>query len=211
MKKIILSILLIALSSPSFAQEADKSEQVKKFVNEIGNKIISIASEKNVSEEKKKSKIIAVIDQSIDSDWIARFVLGKNYKTADKADQERFTKLYREFMINTYGPKFKNYNGRNFEVLEVTERSGFYVAKAEFTPHSGAAISVDFRVKERGGKLVILDFIAEGISLIETQRSEFNSAISKDGMEKFLDNLDERVKKLKAGDNSAGFQTHKKS
>jgi phospholipid transport system substrate-binding protein len=101
-------------------------------------------------------------------------------------------------MINTYGPKFKDYNGRKFTVNEVSERGGFYIAKAEFLPYdSNVAISVDFRVKERNGKLVILDFIAEGISLIETQRSEFNSVISQKGADKFLDELTERVEKLK--------------
>lgn len=206
MKKFIQALaslcFAICFSSQAFAQAHPRSNDVSKFVNEVGNKIISIANEKNVSEAKKKDKIIAVIDGAIDADWIAHFVLGKNYKTASEAQRERFTKLYRDFMINTYGPKFKNYNGRKFEVKEVVEQNTFYVAKAEFLPReSNVPISVDFRVKERGGKLVILDFIAEGISLIETQRSEFNSAISQNGMDKFLEDLTERVKKLKAGTN----------
>lgn len=143
------------------------------------------------------TKIVDVLDQSIDPEWIARFVLAKNYKTSTPQQIERFTKLYRDFMINTYGSKFKNYNGRKFDVYDVTQQGGFYLAKAEFLPRdSNVPISVDFRVKERGEKLVIVDFIAEGISLIETQRSEFNSAIAQDGMEKFLDNLDQRVKNL---------------
>jgi len=198
MKKIFVLIFLVLFSSQSLAQTPAKSADIGKFVEEVGNKIISIAGEK-ISEPKKKDKIIAVIDKVIDADWIARFVLGKNYKAANEQQRERFTKLYRDFMINTYGPKFKNYNGRKFTVNEVTERNGFFVAKAEFLPRdSEVPISVDFRVKERDGKLVILDFIAEGVSLIETQRSEFNSAISQDGMDKFLDSLTERVKKLKA-------------
>jgi ABC-type transporter MlaC component len=83
----------------------------------------------------------------------------------------------------------------------VTQQGGFFVAKAEFLPKdSNVAISVDFRVKEKNNRLLILDFIAEGISLIETQRSEFNSAIAQDGMDKFLDNLAQRVTKLKSGD-----------
>jgi len=57
---------------------------------------------------------------------------------------------------------------------------------------------VQFRVKERNGKLVVLDFVTEGISLIETQRSEFNSAISEKGIEKFIEDLAVRVKELKA-------------
>lgn len=195
MKKFIAACLIFLIASPSFAA----APEVQKFVEEIGNTIIKIASDTSLSETKKKDKIIAVIDTAIDSNWIGRFVLGKNYKTANDAEKERFTKLYRDFMINTYGPKFKNYNGRKFTVNEVVEQGGFFIAKAEFLPRtSNVPISVDFRVKERDGKLVILDFIAEGVSLIETQRSEFNSAISQSGMDKFLDDLEARVKKLKS-------------
>jgi len=200
MKKIfsIAAIFLIS-STASFAQEPAKEAEVQKFVEIVGNKIINVAGEKNLSEKKKAEKIISMIDQAIDSDWISRFVLGKNYKTVSDEDKATFNKLYRDFMTNTYGPKFKNYNGRKFTVTDVKEQKGFYVAKAEFLPKdSNTPISVDFRVKERNGKLAILDFIAEGVSLIETQRSEFDSMISQNGMKKFLLDLDARVKKLKS-------------
>lgn len=198
MKKIFLTLLLTIFINQALANQDTKSDEVGNFVQNIGNKIIHIAAEKGSSDAKKREKIINTIDQSIDANWIARFVLGKNYKEANEEQRTRFTKLYREFMINTYGPKFKNYDGRKFTVNEVLNQGGFYVAKAEFLPRdSNVPISVDFRVKEKSGKLFILDFIAEGISLIETQRSEFNSAIAQSGMDKFLDNLEERVNTLK--------------
>lgn len=199
MKKLFIIFFLSIFSSSAIAQNATSDDKVRTFVNDIGNRIIKVAGEK-IPENKKKDKIITIIDGVIDYNWIARFVLGKNFKNANEAQRQAFTKLYRDFMINTYGPKFKNYNGRKFEVLNVTEQNGFYVAKSEFLPKdSNVAISVDFRVKEKDGKLLILDFIAEGVSLIETQRSEFNSAISQNGMDKFLLDLKARVEKLKAG------------
>lgn len=198
MKKILPIILFLFFSSQSFAQNQDKTTQVKDFVNDIGNKIIKTADDKKLSTEQRKTKIIALIDGVIDADWIARFVLGKSYKTISDENKATFTKLYREFMINTYGPKFQNYNGKRFDVIDVSEQNGFYVAKAEFLPKdSNTPISVAFRVKERSGKLVILDFIAEGVSLIETQRSEFNSAIAQKGIDNFLKDLKERTEKLK--------------
>jgi phospholipid transport system substrate-binding protein len=196
MKKIIFTFVLL-FSFESFAQSAQ--EKVDKFVENVGNQIVGIANQK-ISEKEKVNKIVSIVDDNIDANWISRFVLSKNHKTASEEQRKRFSELYRQFMINTYGPKFKNYNGRKFTVNEVTEQKGFYLAKAEFLPRdSNVPISVDFRVKDRGDKLVILDFIAEGISLIETQRSEFNSAISQNGMDKFLDILQERVEKLKKG------------
>lgn len=196
-KLFVLCLAFFASTNVMAAESKFTSEDAKKFVDEVGNKIVSIANEKAISEAKKREKIIAVVDGVIDSDWISRFVLGKNYKTITDQQKETFTKLYRSFMINTYGPKFKNYNGRKFTVNEVQEQGSFYIAKAEFLPRdSNVPVSVDFRVKDKGGKLVVLDFVAEGISLIETQRSEFNSAISKDGIDKFLIDLSVRVKAL---------------
>ena len=168
------------------------------FVEEIGNKIINIAGEKNISEAKIREKIIAEIDRVIDSEWIAKFVLGKNYKNLTDQQKLDFVRLYREFMINTYGPKFKNYNGKKFTVNEVTRQNSFFIAKAEFLPkESDNAIMTDFRVKKKDGKFFVLDFIAEGISLIETQRSEFNATIDQNGVEPFLKNLEQKVKNLK--------------
>lgn len=191
-------IFLFNFCSLAHAAEPLMQDKVKKFVETIGNEIVKIANEKNPSEKAKKEKIISIIDDAIDSEWISRFVLGKNYKSITEQQRERFSQLYRGFMINTYGPKFKNYDGRKFTVNEVTEQKGFYLAKAEFLPrNSNVPISVNFRVKTRNDKLVILDFIAEGISLIETQRSEFNSAIAQKGIEKFLDELSARVEELK--------------
>jgi phospholipid transport system substrate-binding protein len=197
MKKLFTILFVFLYAQSSFAQDDEKSAATRKFVEEIGNKVITIAAEKT-SDAARRAKIVKVIDDVIDAEWIGRFVLGKNYKSSTELQRQRFTNLYRDFMINTYGPKFKDYNGRKFTVNEVIEQGGFYIAKAEFLPRdSNTPISVDFRVKERNGKLVILDFIAEGISLIETQRSEFNSAISQKGTDKFLDELTERVEKLK--------------
>jgi phospholipid transport system substrate-binding protein len=200
MKKIINFALAIFLSlqTQSFAMANDQSAKVQKFIEHVGNGIIAIAKEEGLKEKEKKDKIINLIDESIDAKWIASFVLSKNYRKASKVQKEKFISLYREFMINTYGPKFKNYNGKSFSVTKVDKRGRYHIAQAEFMPaDSNVAISVNFRVKERKGKLVILDFIAEGISLIETQRSEFNSAISRKGIDGFLVDLEKRVERLK--------------
>jgi len=198
MKKIIALIIFTFLTNSALAQSANVSDDVVRFIDQLGNKIISIAAEKQTSESTKKQKIIAEIDRVIDTDWIGHYVLAKNYKDANEAQRTRFMELYRQFMINTYGPKFKNYNGKKFDVISVDKQGGFYVAKCEFLPKdSNVAINVQFRVKDRNGKLAVLDFVTEGISLIETQRSEFNSAISEKGIDQFMNDLEKRVQELK--------------
>lgn len=198
--KILVSTItsLFILINSSFALSADKTLEVRNFIDNLGNTIINISKDEKISGSEKSDKIIDIIDKSIDSKWISRFVLGVNYKNSSEEQREKFRDLYRQFMVNTYGPKFQNYKGNSFNVKEVIKQKRFYLVKTDFiTKKTDPAIAIDFRVKEYEGRLVVLDFIAEGISLIETQRSEFNSAISKNGMDKFLDDLAERVKNLK--------------
>ena len=211
MKKILL-ILFFFFSFDVLAQNDTPQEMIKKFVQIIGDQIIDVAKDKSLSEFQKKQKIINLIDKSTDSKWIARFVLGKNYKTANEEQKKQFMSMYREFMINTYGPKFNSYDGKKFAVNSVEKQSNFYLVKSEFTPkNSDVGIFFDFRIKENEGSFFIVDFIAEGVSLIETQRSEFNSSINEEGMDKFLENLKKRIDSLRLENGKPSVKNSKKS
>ena len=195
MKKILLALTLFFLFNREIlAQNNPPQDMIRAFVQILGDQIIDVAKDKSLSDFQRKQKIINLIDKSTDSKWIARFVLGKNHKTANEEQKKQFMSMYREFMINTYGPKFNSYDGKKFTVNSVEKQSNFYLVKSEFVPkNSDVVIFFDFRVKENEGSFSIVDFIAEGVSLIETQRSEFNSSINEEGMDKFLENLKKRI------------------
>jgi phospholipid transport system substrate-binding protein len=198
MKKIIFAVVILLFSTNlSFA---DDSKDVEAFVNDLGNKIIKIASNKTYNLNQKRDQLIKLVDGVIDADWISKFVLGKNYRTATPEQKDKFKKLYREFMINTYSPKFTGYNGEKFSITSVNSDNNYYTAKCIFYPKDAPNINLDFRVRKAqdNSSYMIFDIVAEGVSLIETQRSEFASVISQDGMDKFLVDLEERTKKLKA-------------
>lgn len=199
MKKIFITFLFTILSF-SICNAENKSEilEAKKFIENLGNSVIQISQNSKLSGDEKSNKIISLIDNSIDSSWISRFVLGVHYNNINEVQKEKFKDLYRQFMVNTYGPKFKNYQGTDFIVNDISKQNRFYLVKTDFiTKKTEPAISIDFRVRKLNNNFVVLDFIAEGISLIETQRSEFGSTISKNGMDKFLEDLNLRVSKLK--------------
>jgi phospholipid transport system substrate-binding protein len=200
MKKILLALTLFFLFNREIlAQNNPPQDMIRAFVQILGDQIIDVAKDKSLSDFQRKQKIINLIDKSTDSKWIARFVLGKNHKTANEEQKKQFMSMYREFMINTYGPKFNSYDGKKFTVNSVEKQSNFYLVKSEFVPkNSDVVIFFDFRVKENEGSFSIVDFIAEGVSLIETQRSEFNSSINEEGMDKFLENLKKRIDILRA-------------
>lgn len=195
---ILLFLIALLPFNLAWSNEIEDKKLARNFVNEVGQNIITLAKDNNLSDQEKRKEIISVVDSSINSKWISRFVLGRHFRLSKKDQIDKFTNLYRQFMINTYGPKFKSYNGKSFIVTDILKQKRIYLVKTEFLPNdSNVPVLVDFRVRKYGEKFLILDFITEGISLIETQRSEFNSAIDRLGMDGFLEDLDGRVKKIK--------------
>jgi phospholipid transport system substrate-binding protein len=210
MKKLINQtiIFLLVIATYSFnnfaiAQNASTSangdeKKIRDFIQNIGEDIVKITSNKSLSKVQIENKMINLVDNIIDPDWISRFVVGKYYKTISDTQKARFSDLYRKYMINTYGPKFRHYHVKKFILLSSENQNSFYLVKCEFVQKdSNTPVSVDFRVKNKDGKISVIDLITEGISLIETQRSEFSSAISQGGAEKFLDDLQQKVNNLK--------------
>jgi phospholipid transport system substrate-binding protein len=172
-------------------------ESAKILVEQICSKIAEINGSNKLSQEKKMQQITLVIDHNTDAEWIARFILGKNYRAMSNKQKETFINVYHDFLLQTYAPKMQKFSGNNFKILQVTENNKFFIVKTEFNLKDGQKPIVEFRIKQRNeqGEMVIVDFIAEGISFIETQRAEFGSAIAKEGVEKFLTTLIAKVRK----------------
>ena len=135
-----------------------------------------------------KKKLTALIEESIDFEWISRFVLGREYRKFTNEQKKEFTDLYRKFLIKTYGPKFNNYQAESYEILLVQEKKRYSIVKSKFKINDGSEVNFAFRVKKGkdSSQFKIIDIIVETVSLIETQRSEFSSVIKEVGIDNFL-------------------------
>ncbi len=208
MKKFLFTniVFLCLFSNSAFAQF--NKEDFEKYVDKFGQKIIKISASK-ISDKQRVEKLVKLIDESVDIKWISRFVLGKHYRSFSTAEFQRFLTLYKKYMINSYGSKFATYKGSKFVVNDIKFQKIFYLAETEFySVDKTVPISVGFRMKKRGDEIYIIDFIAEGVSLLESQRSELDSAISSMGVIGFLDDLDKKVKE-QAKDKKSGSKPKK--
>ncbi len=181
------------------AQAGEK--EAKAYVQDVSNRVLDIISSSKFSQDEKQKKLIGVFEKTVDTKWIGRFVLGRYYNTATAAQKKAYDDVYREFLIRSYVPRFKEYKGQKFELTE-TRKDGNneYLVKTLITSESDAPIRVDYRVRDGGNGFKVSDIISEGVSLINTQRSEFGSAVSREGMDYLIEQLKDRLAKLKAND-----------
>jgi phospholipid transport system substrate-binding protein len=117
-----------------------------------------------------------------DGPGIARFVLGRYWRTASEQEQQEYMKLFEDYVIFVYSTRLSHFNGETFKVRgSRTDESGTVVSTDIISPSGEPPIKVDWRLVADRGAFKINDVIIEGISMMMTQRSEFASIIQRHG------------------------------
>lgn len=146
-----------------------------------------------------REELIKYIKEQTDIAWISKFVLGKNWHNTTSSQRENFIKLFEQYLIYNYAPKFQGYKNETYEITKVTEvATGKYISKITLNLSSDSSILLDVFILEKKHNIYkIVDISGEGISFAATQRAEFNSMIGTYGLEEFLVILAKKVASLK--------------
>lgn len=200
MKKFyIISIFFITflINSLANATATITEKDVEKFVKNMGTQSQKILNNSKLSEEQKEVDYKNFTENIIDSNWVARFILGNHWRDITQAQREEFQNLYREYLLENYMPKLKDYNkDLNIEKI-VKQKENVYMVSTKTKDTNDRLINVDFRVIEKSGQLYITDIIPEGISFIGSQRSDVNSSIDQNGYKKFVEQLKTKINNTK--------------
>ena len=123
-----------------------------------------------------------MLDDSFDIKTIGRFALGRYWRQATSAQKKEYLRLFQDMIVNVYSRRFGDYNGEKFEVLSARGQGpSDVIVISQIIPKSGAAISIDWRVRKKSERLVVIDIIVEGVSMALTQRSDFAAVIQRGG------------------------------
>lgn len=185
-----LALILTFAGFPVLAQRPASSGQdhavaapAGKFVQDLGDRAIAILANKSLSEDQRDAKFRQMFRDSFDLMTIGRFVIGRNWLVATPDQQQEYMKLFEALVIRTYSERFALYTGEGFRVKAVSpEGSRDFIVNSEIThPDGSPATSVDWRLRQKNGKLGIIDVVVEGVSMSVTQRQEYAAVIDRNG------------------------------
>lgn len=191
---VITTLFSISLLAPQ--AHAASAADVEKFIGTLGNKVLELLNNKNVNATDKEQQLKSIFRENVDTDWIGQFVLGKYWREATPDQQKKYLSLYREFLIQSYTGRFKDYSGESFKITgSHDEGDNKYLLNTEIVRPQNPSVLVDYKVRGTGAQMKVYDIVVEGVSLITTQRSEFTSVISRKGLDALITALDKKVNK----------------
>ncbi|MDX9688904.1 MAG: ABC transporter substrate-binding protein [Alphaproteobacteria bacterium] len=185
--------ILLTLGSPCFAntpaatpaqQEAIKNLSPEMaFIQNLGDKALSVLANKTLPPDQRDATFRQLLEESFDLNTIARFVIGRSWRSATPEQQKEYLSLFESLVVKTYSDRFALYTRQGFKVVSSTpEGTKDYVVNSEIThPDGSAGTNVVWRVRQKDNKFGIIDVVVEGVSMSVTQRQEYASIIQRNG------------------------------
>ena len=181
-RRFLLTIMSLLIASVSLAPTPTAiAADANVFMNEMWNRAVEVLSKK-VPATERLTRFRQLFQADFDGPGIARFVLGRYWRSASEQEQQEFLKLFVDYVVFVYGTRLSSFNGETFRVKgSRPEGNGVVVATDILNPGGEPPIRVDWRLISDNGAFKINDVIIEGISMLVTQRSEFASIIQRHG------------------------------
>lgn len=167
---------IAALAPPARAADPDAAAT---FVDTMLRELLAIANGSGTLEA-KRAALARVVDARVNVDAVARFCLGRFWRTATAPQQAEFTQLFRRWLIRSVTEKVGEYQGVTYTMGKAARREADVAVSTIVNRPGNAPNKVDWVVDAEGPPMVI-DVIAEGTSLRLTQRSDYAAFMSRNG------------------------------
>ena len=183
MLRIVLPLLVFgALASWTGSARAG-AETAEGFIRASAEKVFSSLSGELTAEERNR-RFRHALNDSFDLKTIARFTLGRYWRTATDAQRAEYRRLFEEFLVRSYASRFRDLDRMKLRILRtepITKRDRLVLSTLTDDRRQRPPLNIAWRVRKKGPELRIVDVVVEGISMSVTQRDEFQSVIHNRG------------------------------
>ena len=170
-------VLVFFLITPFNSYSDENIEQSKFFVENLGKQVVEKVSNVNLSENERYVNFRDLYLNSFDNYYISRFVLGRYWKRLDSDMRKQFVKSFNDYIVTTYAPKFKGWEG-TFEATDSLLENNYYNVKMNVLNKDGPTLKFMWKIYlDKNKNFKILDVNIDGVSMLVTQRAEFMSVI----------------------------------
>jgi phospholipid transport system substrate-binding protein len=199
------NILFAALLMLSTSARVNAQEEVNPYqmLQDVATKTFERIKKERQQIEADPELLRDVMEQEllpyVDYNFSALKVLGKHFRNVPREKIPEFIKVFRQYLITTYALAMAYYDGQEVEFQPmrqvgdektVTVRA---IVKEPGRPNINLAFKL--RKNKKTNEWKAYDMVAEGISLLSSKQSEFESILRRDGIQAVIDLMNDRVNK----------------
>ena len=141
---------------------------------------------------KRRAEIRRVAEDLFNFDDMSRRMLAQHWKNASRQEREEFGRLFTDLLERSYMTTIGTYAHATI-TFQGESVDGLYAhVQSRMTPEKGAEVPIEYRLFETDGRWAVYDVVVDGVSLISSYRSQFNTILRRSTFAQLLERMRNR-------------------
>jgi len=176
-RRFLLTVSAAWLAAGGAARAQSPETQASAFVKDTGDKLVAVVNGPGTPQQ-KRPRLTKIIDSTVDVDGIAKFCLGRFWRQATPAQQQRYTEIFHQVLMVNITSKLGEYKGVTFQMHRAAPDGENVSVDTTVNRPNNPPTDVRWMISNPASNPRIIDVIAEGTSLRLTQRSDYESYLA---------------------------------
>ncbi len=194
MKSLLKTTLLLFVFAFS-GTTAATAEDAQSVIRNAADTLLTKIAEGGDALKKDPARLNALVNESVipyfDFKRMSQWVLGGHWKEASEEQQQQFIDRFKGLLVNTYATALLEYTDQDIEYLPAEGNPGDWktVITTRLTKGGTVTTSISYKMHNKDESWKVYDVTVDGVSLIKTYRSSFDSKVKESGIEGLLTSL----------------------
>jgi len=199
MRQFFLSLIIFALGAGT-ARAADAIATPglgpQDLMEEVSQELLSDLEGNREALRKDPARLRALVERRVlphfDSDYAARLVLGKHWRTATEAQRKRFIDAFYGSLMANYGDALLEFTGDRVRFLPFKgdPNANTATVRTEVKRDDGTPVPVNWSLRRTPDGWKAWDVTIEGISYVKNFRTDFGAEIDQKGLDAVIQRLE---------------------
>jgi len=148
--------------------------------------------------KKDPAKVGELVDKYLlphfDTEYAARLVLGKNWRTANADQRKRFVDAFYHSLLTNYGTALTDFTADRLKILGSKPDGDRATVRTEVKRDNGDRIGVNYAMHKTPDGWKAWDVSIDGISYVNSYREDFGAQIDQQGIDAVIARLEKGEK-----------------
>lgn len=194
MRSVLVSVVLsmVWAASPAVAEDLTPTEVIDGAVSLLAEQMDGRQDELAADRQSLYALIDEILLPRFDRKFAAQLVLAKHWRSADKAQRDRFIDAFYQALLRRYADGLLEFEQDRVTVLPFRGDLSKPRAKVRSTVllNDGSKVAVDYELVKRDSGWLLFNVVIEGVSYIRNYRTELDSEIRRSSLGAVIERLE---------------------
>lgn len=181
---LVTLVLALSVTSPGFGDKTQTAAGAAP-IGSPGIRPFDVVT----SSVSRSVEIRVMAHDLFDVDDVARRALGHHWKDLSLREHEEFVRLFGEVLTQSFVRIVKRHTGDRMAFLAEEVAGTFAQVRSRIASKQGSEIAIEYRLSQRGSQWRVYDIVVDGVSLVSTYRSQFDSIIGTSSVAQLLERM----------------------